>query len=232
MTTPQTPASRVLRALDRFNAAHPWDHNAHYHRWILRQLPRRPGRVLDVGCGTGDLARLLAGRATEVRAVDADPEIIARARGLTAPGARVTFTVGDALAAPGDDGPYDAVTCVATLHHLPLTEGLRALRRHVAPGGTLVVLGLARPQAPGDHLLGLLAVPLNAATGWWRSRGRRAPRPLAMAARTRPPEQSLAEITRAARHVLPGARLRRRLFWRYSLVWRAPRTTSVRQALF
>ncbi|GGZ40173.1 hypothetical protein GCM10010344_00780 [Streptomyces bluensis] len=61
---------RVLRALERFNAAYPWDHNAHYHRWILRQLPRRSDRALDVGSGSGDLARLLARRAATVTAVD------------------------------------------------------------------------------------------------------------------------------------------------------------------
>lgn len=31
---------RLLRALDSFNAAHPWSHNAYYHPWLLRQLPR------------------------------------------------------------------------------------------------------------------------------------------------------------------------------------------------
>lgn len=29
----------VLRALERVLATHPWDHNAHYHRWFLRQPP-------------------------------------------------------------------------------------------------------------------------------------------------------------------------------------------------
>jgi hypothetical protein len=63
-------APRVLRALERFNGAYPWDHNAHCHRWILRQLPRHFERTLGVGSGSGDLARLLAGRADAVKAVD------------------------------------------------------------------------------------------------------------------------------------------------------------------
>ncbi|AJF67173.1 class I SAM-dependent methyltransferase [Streptomyces vietnamensis] len=213
---------RVLRALERFNAAHPWDHNAHYHRWILRQLPRRLDRALDVGCGSGDLARLLATRATAVRAVDADPAIVARARELTAPGTRVTFAVEDALADTGDDGSHTAVTCLATLHHLPLAPALARFRDRLAPGGTLVVLGLARPDTAGDHLLGLLSIPLNAATGWLRNRGRPAPRPVAMTAATRDAEETLAEIALVAGRILPGARIRRRLFWRYTLVWRKP----------
>ncbi|MFG3035870.1 class I SAM-dependent methyltransferase [Streptomyces sp. NPDC048330] len=212
----------VLRALERLDTAHPWDHNAHHHRWILRRLPARPERALDVGCGTGDLARLLADRARSVRGVDADPVIVARARELTDPAARVTFAVEDALADTGDDGTYAAVTCVATLHHLPLIPALERLRDRSAPGGTLVVLGLARPATAGDHLLGLLSIPLNVATGLLRSRGRPAPRPVAMTAATRDAEETFGDIALAARRILPGARLRRRLFWRYSLVWRKP----------
>ncbi|MET9775608.1 class I SAM-dependent methyltransferase [Streptomyces sp. NPDC006367] len=212
---------RLLRALDRFNAAHPWDHNAHYHRWILRQLPRRFGSALDVGSGSGDLARLLASRADEVHGVDSDPVITSRARALTSESAAVSFTVADALTGlPA--GPHDVITCVATIHHLPFTEALDTFRRHLAPGGTLVVVGLFRPRTATDHLLGAAAVPLNAATGWIRNRGRSAAPPVSMTARTRPADMSFSDIAEAARTALPGARLRRRLFWRYTLTWSRP----------
>ncbi|MFI8945243.1 class I SAM-dependent methyltransferase [Streptomyces sp. NPDC053750] len=212
---------RLLQALDRFNAAHPWDHNAHYHRWILRQLPRRFGSALDVGSGSGDLVRLLATRADEVQGIDADPVITSRARALTPEATPASFTVADAMTGlPA--GPHDVITCVAALHHLPFTDALATFRRHLAPGGTLVVLGVFRPQTATDHLLGAVAVPLNAATGWLKNKGRRAPRPTSMTARTRPADMTFPDITEAARTVLPGARLRRRLFWRYTLTWRQP----------
>ncbi|QKV90837.1 class I SAM-dependent methyltransferase [Streptomyces sp. NA02950] len=212
-----TLPDRVLRALDQFNATHPWDHNAHYHRWILRQLPRRLETALDIGCGSGDLARLLATRARTVRGIDSDPAIITRARELTDPAAPVAFTVANALTGI-PSGRYDVITCVAAIHHLPFTEALTTFRERLAPGGTLVVVGLARPTTPGDHLLGAAAVPLNVATGWLKNRGRQAPRPPSMTARTRPAEMSFPDIVRRARDTLPGARLRRRLFWRYTLV--------------
>ncbi|MEU3898416.1 class I SAM-dependent methyltransferase [Streptomyces sp. NPDC045251] len=216
-----SPPHRLLQALDRFNAAHPWDHNAHYHRWILRQLPHRFGSALDVGSGTGDLARLLATRADEVRGVDSDPVITARARVLTHGAAAASFTVARAPAElPA--GPHDVITCVAVLHHLPFTDTLAAFRRHLAPGGTLVVVGLYRPRTATDHLLGAAAVPLNATTGWLKNRGRSAAPPTSMSARTRPADMSFSDIRRQARAVLPGARLRRRLFWRYTLTWRHP----------
>ncbi|MGV9591719.1 class I SAM-dependent methyltransferase [Streptomyces tendae] len=212
---------RILQALDRFNATHPWDHNAHYHRWILRQLPRRFGSALDVGSGTGDLARLLAARADAVHGVDSDPTITAQARALTPEPTAASFTVADALMGlPA--GPHDVITCVATIHHLPFTEALDTFRRHLAPGGTLVVVGLYRPRTATDHLLGGAAALPNAAIGWLKNRGRSATPPTSMTARIRPADMPFADIAEAARTVLPGARLRRRLFWRYTLTWRRP----------
>ncbi|MFH9063498.1 class I SAM-dependent methyltransferase [Streptomyces coeruleorubidus] len=210
---------RVLRALDRFHADRPWDHNAHFHRWILRQLPRRVGTALDVGCGSGDLARLLAGRAERVHGVDADPSITARAREMTPTAVPVTYAVADAPAGL-PDGPYDVITCVAVVHHLPFTRALEAFRDRLAPGGTLVIVGVFRERTPVDHLLGVASIPLNIVMALLKNRGRPAPRPVSMTARTSPADMTFPEIAREARTVLPGARLRRRLFWRYTLVWR------------
>jgi SAM-dependent methyltransferase len=209
---------RVLRALERFNAAYPWDHNAHYHRWILRQLPRRFNRALDIGSGSGDLARLLASRAAAVKGVDSDPAITAQAQKLTPAALHLTFTVADATA-EFPAGSYDVITCVATIHHLPFTKALTRFRGQLTPGGTLVIVGLYRAQTPADHLLGALAIPANAAMGWLKNKGRPSPRPISMTARTRPADMTFDDIIRETRNVLPGARLRRRLFWRYTLVW-------------
>ncbi|MEU5396298.1 class I SAM-dependent methyltransferase [Streptomyces tibetensis] len=210
---------RTLRALERFHAARPWDHNAHFHRWILRQLPERVGSALDVGCGSGDLARLLTGRAARVHGIDADPAITARARELTPRATPVTYTAADALTGLGGRS-YDVITCVAALHHLPFPEALKAFRDHLAPGGTLVIVGVAREHTPVDHLLGIASIPLNVLMALLKNRGRPAPRPVSMTAPTRPADLTFSEIAREARAVLPGVRLRRRLFWRYTLVWR------------
>ncbi|MFI1354902.1 class I SAM-dependent methyltransferase [Streptomyces sp. NPDC020898] len=215
----------VLRALERFHAAHPWDHNARYHPWIMRQLPRRYGRVLDVGCGSGDLVRLLAGRSTSsVLGVDSDPVIVDQARELTFPTLPITFTAADAMTglSDGPDSSYDVITCVAVVHHLPYVDALALFRRQLAPGGTLVVVGLARAESLVDHLLGSVAIPANVVIAWVKNRGRPVARPVAMSAPTRAAEMGFREVVREARRVLPGCRVRRRLFWRYTLVWRQP----------
>ncbi len=109
--------------------------------------------------------------------IDADPAIVARARELTAPDAAVSFTVGDALSET-PPGPYDVITCVATIHHLPLSDALISFRRHLAPGGTLAVVGVTRARTLGDHLLDAAAIPLNVVMAGCKNRGREAPRPV------------------------------------------------------
>ena len=56
-----------------------WSHNSHYHSYLLKQLPPNCQEVIDVGCGTGDFARLLAQHAGSVVGIDFSPEMIRQA---------------------------------------------------------------------------------------------------------------------------------------------------------
>ena len=110
---------------------------------------------------------------------------------------------------------WDAITLVAVLHHLPLDETLRALRGSLAPGGRLVIVGCHR----GRRRLDLLAVLANPIIGLIKHPRRARETPAHMTAPTAEPKQTVAEIRAAADRELPGARIRRRRFWRYTLVW-------------
>jgi SAM-dependent methyltransferase len=215
-----------------------WNHNEHYHGFLLRQLPTRFARALDVGCGTGTFACRLAERADAVDAIDVSPQMIAAARLRHSEVPNLRWLVGDVLTAPLVLGGYDAVTAIASLHHLPLETGLSRLAELVRPGGTLAVLGLAAPSAV-DYVRGVAAVPADTAVGCWkalRGRGGRPDQQILIAGETvtmpvRNPENTLAQIASAARRLLPGARLRRHVFYRYSLVWRRPGEDRLRGAL-
>jgi trans-aconitate methyltransferase len=192
-----------------------WNHNEWYRRWLLRQLPSRVGSALDVGCGLGDLARSLP--ADEVTAIDASARMIERASATTD---RVRWIHGDVLTR--DLGQYDLVTAEASLHHLPLREGLSRLAGLVRPGGLLIVIGLYMTSTRADRAMELVTLPANAAVGLAKAikgtggKPHDAEMPVVMTAPTLP------EIRAAAAEIVPGARIRRHVFWRYSLVWRAP----------
>ncbi|MFC8717887.1 class I SAM-dependent methyltransferase [Kitasatospora sp. NPDC057198] len=207
----------------------PFDHNDHYHRLLLRHLPPGCRTALDVGCGTGRFARRLAASGVEVDAVDPSAEAIEAARALTGTGAggRVpNFRQADVTRSELPKAHYDFISCLASLHHMPF-DTVRALRESLAPGGVLVVLGCYPEKSRTDWLWSLAAVPVNAAARavvalTERLRGTAPTGPGAVRAPVKPPMMTYAETVREAAVLLPGARARRLLFWRYLLVYRAP----------
>ncbi|MFS8100112.1 class I SAM-dependent methyltransferase [Lentzea alba] len=192
-----------------------WNHNEWYRRWLLRQLPSRADSALDVGCGLGDLARSI--NAAEVTAIDASARMIERA---SATSDRVRWIHGDVLTC--ELGRYDVVTAEASLHHLPLREGLTRLAGLTKPGGLLIIIGLYMTASKTDRAMELVTLPANALVGLVKAVNgtggtpHDTEMPMVMTAPT------LREIRAAAEKITPGARVRRHLFWRYSLVWRAP----------
>ncbi|NAZ84849.1 class I SAM-dependent methyltransferase [Kineococcus indalonis] len=213
---------RGLAWCKEWNRQHPWDHNAHHHAWIERQLPSRFGTALDVGCGSGDLARRLSRRASHVTGLDTDPASIGTAQHLSTHESNLDFRCEDLITADLLGG-YDVITALAVLHHVPFEPALRRLRDLLSPGGRLLVLGVYRERTASDHLLSAMAVPANLVMGMVKTRQRgSAQRPVAMSAPTAPATMTLREIRDVARRRTPGAVVRRHLFWRYSLRYTAP----------
>jgi SAM-dependent methyltransferase len=213
-----------MRVVPHLPPALRWDHNAHYHRWLLGQLPAAPERVLEAGCGAGVLAARIAERAGRVDAVDRSPAMIAQARALHPQAPRVRWLTGDLLdpGLPLDPGGYDVVTALSSLHHLPLRPGLARLAGLLRPGGVLVIVGLYRNASAAEYAFEAFRQPANAVVGVVMAARGRAGKPHDAGMPVWPAEASWREITAAARDLVPGARLRRRFFWRYSLLWHRP----------
>jgi SAM-dependent methyltransferase len=208
--------------LDRFNRQHPWSHNDHYGRWVADQAAASGTRhVLDVGCGTGNLAALLCRRATTVTGLEPDPAAARAAAERFAGNPAVTIVQTD-FAGRDPQRRWDAITLVAVLHHLPLVPTLRELRGCLAPGGRLVIVGCYRAAGPADLLADLPAIVANPVIGLAKHPARADALPLHMTVPAAEPQETLADIRAAAARELPGARIRRRLFWRYTLVYDAP----------
>jgi SAM-dependent methyltransferase len=207
-----------------------WGHNVHYHDWLLRHLPPRIGRALEIGCGTGRFTRRLAERAGQVVAIDLSPAMIRVAHDRSRQHRNVRYQLADASTWPFPHEEFDCVASIATLHHLSLEPALMSMRDALRPGGTLLVLDLYEPTRSTDRLRDAVALPASALlrlahTGrllepWqsrelWRRHGENDVYP------------RYDRIERACAHGLPGARVRRHLFWRYSIVWTKPRALSV-----
>jgi demethylmenaquinone methyltransferase/2-methoxy-6-polyprenyl-1,4-benzoquinol methylase len=121
-------------------------------------LGRSQTCVLDLCCGTGDLAITLAGRyRTQMIGADFAHPMLVRARqksaslrGKTLAQLRtIKFVEADALTLPFADNSFDAVTTAFGFRNLANYEaGLREIRRVLKPGGTMAILEFTEP-APG-----------------------------------------------------------------------------------
>lgn len=97
-------------------------------------------RLLDIGCGTGALARTLADRGARVVGIDPNPEALALAReAVPAAG----FRRAEAQSLPFADGSFDGAIFLNSLHHVPepaMHRALEEVARVVEPAGRVVVV--------------------------------------------------------------------------------------------
>lgn len=104
---------------------------------IAAVVAAQPSRILEVGCGWGELAkRLERETGADVVATDLSPRMVelARERGLEA-------QVADVQALPFDDASFDVAVAAWMLYHVPeLERGIAELARVLRPGGTLVAV--------------------------------------------------------------------------------------------
>ncbi|WP_167146301.1 class I SAM-dependent methyltransferase [Actinomyces sp. ZJ308] len=195
-----------------------WNHNVAFHRRIVRDAGLRGGRALDVGCGDGLLLARLATVCRCVVGIDPDEQAVVRACRRLDQIPQIEVRLDDVMDPdlPERVGTFETVSCVATLHHLPLKPALRRLGELVAPGGRLIVVGLAANKSPWDWTLSALAVlPLRVIGALYGEM-----RDIGVATAT--PRESFGEIRDTASRMLPGARIRRRFYYRYTLIWDRP----------
>jgi len=109
--------------------------------FVRRFLPRGCRRILEVGCGTGELAARLSKDGYAVIAIDSDRDSVAAARRLGVNAHVATWP-------DFDQGQFDAVLFTRSLHHIhPLDESVRHAADCLANGGRIIVEDFAYESA-------------------------------------------------------------------------------------
>src|SRR6185436_11430947 len=122
---------------------------------FISRLNLKPGmKVLDVGCGTGNLALPAARAGAAVTGVDIAPNLLATARELaTAEKLEIWFDEGNAEELPYPDAAFDTVVSMFGAMFAPRPELVAAeLRRVARPGGRIVMANWTRDGFIGAML--------------------------------------------------------------------------------
>lgn len=146
------PFDRDVRPFDDRSAQYEEGWRGQLHREIVdraldaaTRVDRSPRRVLDVGCGTGQLLRLLAERSPgtqELAGVDPAPRMIEVASS-TATDDRVSFSIGTAERLPYPNSRFELVVSTTSFDHWEdQARGLAECARVLTPGGYLVLTDL------------------------------------------------------------------------------------------
>ncbi|HYW22282.1 MAG TPA: class I SAM-dependent methyltransferase [Nodularia sp. (in: cyanobacteria)] len=199
-----------------------WNHNNHYHHFLLKKLPKKCNTVLDIGCGTGEFSRLLAKRVNQVIAIDLSPNMIEVAKQRSTQYTNIDFQVADVLQWDFPVAQFDAIVSIATVHHLSLENLLPNLKVALKPGGRLVILDLLQNENMQDIFSDFVAVPLNWLLQMSRNKHIQSTPEAAAAMKEHIRTDKYLTLSQAGQiytSLLGKAQVRKHLFWRYSIVW-------------
>jgi ubiquinone/menaquinone biosynthesis C-methylase UbiE len=201
-----------------------WTANNHYHELLMKHVPEKCENALEIGCGTGAFARLLAKRCHRVIALDLSPEMIRVARLRSSEFENLEFQQADAMSWEFPQFHFDCICSIATLHHVQQRELLLKMKSALKPGGVLVVLDLVDSRGPVERVLDVMGFGISLSLRLIHNGRLRPPAAVRHAWSQHGKHDSytsISEMRALANEILPGAVVTRHLFWRYSLVYRS-----------
>lgn len=137
----------------------------------------------------------------------------------------INFQVADILQWQFPLEKFDAIASIATLHHLPLIQLLPNLKATLNPSGKLVILDLVEYEYPKDIWLDIISIPLNLFFETFKNKKIKPTDEEIQAWKEHGLTDNYLTLSQAKQifpSVLAKAKIRKHLFWRYSIAWQKP----------
>jgi ubiquinone/menaquinone biosynthesis C-methylase UbiE len=202
-----------------------WTTNNQYHDSLLKHVPEHCENALEIGCGTGAFARVLAKRCKQVVALDLSAEMIRVARSRSSQFENLKFQLADAMAWDFSQSHFDFVSAIATLHHLEQRELLLKIKDALKPRGVLVVLDLVQSDSLTERMCDVVALGVSGSLRLLHNGRLKPPREVRKAWEQHGKHDSyltMKQVRALADEILPGSSVERCLLWRYMLVYTKP----------
>jgi 2-polyprenyl-3-methyl-5-hydroxy-6-metoxy-1,4-benzoquinol methylase len=148
-----------------------------------------------------------------VTGIDPDPAAIQRATDRLAGHRHITVSRDAFDTFQAGDRRFDLITFVASLHHMDLRTSLQKARSLLTPTGEIAVVGISANKTARDWVWAAMCVPFARIGSWLHSETRDVG--LVMT----DPAEGLDDVRSVVDDVLPGASIRRGLYYRYLMRW-------------
>jgi 2-polyprenyl-3-methyl-5-hydroxy-6-metoxy-1,4-benzoquinol methylase len=212
----------VIRQFDKI-AAHPdvWDHNRQYQEYLSKYLPGRCDAGLDIGCGTGELTKRLSACCKKTVGIDVSEQMIeeAKKRNSKENIEYVKIAAEEYLESLYER--YDVIISIAALHHMDMENIFRLVKKSLKPNG--IFLDLYKNKTIFEFFISLIAVMVNPVYSLAKKKR------LSVVKEEKETWKdhykydfysTIKEIKESASKILGKVKIRRHLFWRYSLIYK------------
>ncbi len=199
-----------------------WNHNNCYFKHLIKYVPEHIETCLDIGCGKGELSFMLSKRSEKVIAVDLAEKMIEKAKTLYS-NENIEYICGNILNMEFDNNSLDIIITTATAHHLPFEWLLSFAKDKLKKGGKLIVLDLVQAKSLSDYIIwGSAFIPnivMNLINNHRLQKDDIHSKEIWERHGEHDTYMTMDEIRSIAKRHIPTAKIRRKLFWRYLLIW-------------
>lgn len=199
-----------------------WNHNNCYFRHLVKFIPNNAETCLDIGCGKGELSVMLSEKCEKVIAVDLADKMIEKAKVLHSK-KNIEYNCGNILEMRFENNSLDVIVTTATAHHLPYEWLLNFAKDKLKKGGKLIILDLVKAESITDYIIwGSALIPniiMNLVKNGRLQKDDVHSREVWERHGKNDTYMTMDEIKSLAKKHIPTARINRKLFWRYTLVW-------------
>ncbi len=200
-----------------------WNHNNCYFNQLLKIVPNNVETCLDIGCGKGELSFMLSQKSKNVIAVDLSDKMIEKAKVLHA-NKNIKYICGNILDMKFENNSIDVIITTATAHHLPYEWLLCFAKDKLKKGGELIILDLAQAESLSDYIIWGSAFLPNIAMNLLKNRRLKKDDEHSKEVWEKHGKHdiymTIKEIRSLAKKHIPAAKIKRKLFFRYSLIWK------------
>lgn len=118
------------------------------YKYVIEEIQKKKfNKILDVGCGTGEILNTIATDKNNYYGIDLSEKMVNIAKGKNN-SKNITYLVGDAEFLPFEDSTFDIIICVESFHHYPNPNAvIKEFYRILNNGGTLIICDMYR-KAP------------------------------------------------------------------------------------